>query len=70
MKKRCSEFFKSFVNEEDGAELIQWAILIAIMAALAIVAWQIFAIAQGKLEGAKNDLEKIGAPDKTSKASK
>lgn len=66
MKKFYSNYVKPFIKDTEGAELIQWAIIIAIMAALAVVAYAISQIAISKLSGAKEALEGINTPSTNS----
>lgn len=57
------KFFERFVKEETGSELIQFAIVVAIVAALAIVAIGISETAGGKMEEAADLIDGIDIPN-------
>ena len=52
-------FIKRFIKGEDGAELVQWAIIIAICVALAVIAYQISQSAAEKLNEAKEQIDDL-----------
>jgi Flp pilus assembly pilin Flp len=56
------KFFKAFLREEDGAELIEYAIVIAIVAVIAAVIVVIAKTVQRKVEGAKDLIEDMEMP--------
>lgn len=60
MLKKLCEKVKEFAMHEDGSELMQWAIIIIIVAALAGVAYVISDKVTGKLNDASNVLDGIG----------
>lgn len=59
------KFFERFVKEETGSELIQFAIVVAIVAALAVVAISISDSAGGKMNEAAELIDGIDIPDST-----
>ena len=59
------KFFERFVKEETGSELIQFAIVVAIVAALAIVAIGISETAGGKMNEAAELIDGIDIPSNT-----
>lgn len=59
MFKKFLNHCKQFVRNEDGSELMQWAIIIIIVAALAMVAYGIAESVQGKLEEAATDIDNL-----------
>lgn len=65
MKKYLHDFFK----EEEGAELVQWCIIIAIAATLAVVALRISTKAQSKASEAENMIDEIDFGNTTNGAS-
>lgn len=56
------ELFKRFIHEEDGSELIQFAIIIAIAAVLAGVALGISQSAGDKMQQAADMIDRIDIP--------
>lgn len=56
------EYFKYFIKNEDGGELIEYAIIIAIVAVLGIAVFNIASIAENKITGAGEAIAGIG-PD-------
>ena len=59
------KFFERFVKEETGSELIQFAIVVAIVAALAVVAIGISETAGGKMNEAAELIDGIDIPNNT-----
>lgn len=55
--------FKRFIKDETGSELIQFAIVIAIVAALAVVAIRISDSAGNKMEQAADLIDNIDIPN-------
>lgn len=55
MKKALSKF----VHNEDGSELMQWAIIIIIVVGLAIIGFSIAGSVENKLNEAKNQLDSM-----------
>lgn len=52
-------YLKRFIQEEEGAELIQFALVIAIVAVLAIAIQGVVTSAEGKVNDAKNLIDGI-----------
>lgn len=52
-------FIRRLVHEEDGAEMVEWAIVIAICAVLAVPILSLVSTARGKVEEANNSLAGI-----------
>jgi Flp pilus assembly pilin Flp len=58
---KIKKIFKSFIKDTSGSELIQWAIILAIAAGLAIVAFVISGKATNILNNASDVLDQIGS---------
>lgn len=52
-------YWKRFIKDEEGAELIQFALVIAIVAVLAIAIQGVVTAAEGKVNDAKNLIDGI-----------
>lgn len=52
MKNRVKNYFKRFVREEDGGELVEYAIVIAIVAVLAAAVLGIVSVVKQKVADA------------------
>lgn len=59
------EYFKRFVKEEDGADLLEFVIIIAIVAAIALVVYGIVDIVKKKMDEAQKAIEGIQIPGST-----
>lgn len=46
------DFFKRFIHEEDGAEMVEWAIVIAIAAVIAVPVLALVKVASSKVNDA------------------
>lgn len=57
MKRFIKKAWKSFLKEEDGDELVQWGVIIALAAALIVIAYEINSIIQEKLHAAQEQIE-------------
>lgn len=57
------KFFKRFICEEDGAELVEWAIVIAIAAVIAVPVMALVMNAKNKVEDANQLLGEINPGD-------
>lgn len=55
--------FKKFIHDETGSELMQWAIIIIIVAGLAAIAYGISSKLSDKLNDASNVLDSLGVED-------
>lgn len=54
---KLKQYASRFLKEEEGAELIEWAIIIAVAGLLFVVAANIVGSVKGQMEAAGNDLE-------------
>lgn len=59
MKKAISRF----IHNEDGSELMQWAIIIIIVVGLAIIGFAIAGSVESKLNEAKNQLDSLNSTE-------
>lgn len=57
--KNLMKTFKSFIKDDNGAELLEYAIVIIIVAALAVVIYGIAASAKSKVDEAKGAIDGI-----------
>jgi Flp pilus assembly pilin Flp len=57
--KTVKEYIKRLIRDEDGAELIQFAIIVAIAAVLAVAVLAVSNVAKGKMDEAKGLIEDI-----------
>lgn len=62
MWKKIQAKIREFYHEEDGSELMQWAIIIIIVAVLAGLAYGISGTLSNKLNEASSCLNGIGNP--------
>lgn len=60
--RRFFQYVKHFVRDEDGSELVQWAVVVAIAVILAAVAITISDAAGQKLEDAKDYIDQLPIP--------
>lgn len=61
--EKFKKYFARFVHEDDGAELIEVAITIAIVAVVAAGVFGIVQIVQGKIQDASNLIGSINVGD-------
>lgn len=62
MLKKIANSFKAFFKEEDGSELMQWAIIVIIVAGLAVAAYALSDSIGEKLSNAKDVLDNLDSP--------
>ena len=62
MFKKLKNYFRNFCHEEDGSELVEYAIVIAIVAVLAAAVLIIVGTVQKKVESAGNEIAGIPIP--------
>jgi Flp pilus assembly pilin Flp len=60
---RIKSYLKRFAKDEDGAELIEVAIAIALVAAVAAIIFVLIQTVGGKVEEAQTMIEGIDVPD-------
>lgn len=60
--RRFLQYSKHFIKDEDGSELVQWAVVVAIAVILAAVAITISDAAGDKLEDAKDYIDQLPIP--------
>lgn len=60
--RKFFQYAKRFIRDEDGSELVQWAVVVAIAVILAAVAITISDVAGQKLEDAKNYIDQLPLP--------
>lgn len=65
MFKKLATSIKAFFKEEDGSELMQWAIIVIIVAGLAIAAYALSDSIGEKLGNAKDVLDNLDGPQET-----
>lgn len=53
--------FKRFIKDENGSELLQWAIIIIICVALAVIAKSIADSVSQQLNSAKQDIDNLNS---------
>lgn len=58
--KNLAKTFKAFIKDESGAELLEYAIVVIIVAALASVVWVIAGKARAKVEQAQSAIDNLG----------
>lgn len=61
IKEKAKAYLNRFRKEEDGMELLEWAILIIIVVGLVAVAVYIGGIVTDKLNEAANEINSLGA---------
>lgn len=54
--KKIKQFLSRFIHEEDGAEMVEWAIIIAVAAVIAVAVMVLANTAKAKVEDANNML--------------
>lgn len=57
------DFFKRFIHEEDGAEMVEWAIVIAIAAVIAVPVLALVKVASSKVNDASKLIGDINPAD-------
>jgi len=60
--KKLKAYAKAFLKDENGSELVQWAVVIAIAVVLAAIAVAISNSAGEKLEDAKDFIDQLPIP--------
>ena len=60
--RKIFQYAKRFIQDEDGSELVQWAVVVAIAVILAAVAITISDVAGQKLEDAKDYIDQLPIP--------
>lgn len=60
--RKLIRYTKHFFRDEDGSELVQWAVVVAIAVILAAVAITISDAAGEKLEDAKDYIDQLPIP--------
>ena len=60
--RKLLNYAKHFIRDEDGSELIQWAVVVAIAVILAAVAMTISDAAGQKLEDARDYIDQLPIP--------
>lgn len=60
--RRILQYAKRFFKDEDGSELVQWAVVVAIAVILAAVAITISDAAGQKLEDARDYIDQLPIP--------
>jgi len=60
--EKYQNYFKRFLHEDDGSQLIEWAVIIIIAVGLIVAGYAIYANMSTKMDQAKNVLESVDVP--------
>lgn len=63
---KLMQYAKRFLKDENGSELVQWAVVVAIAVMLAAVAVGISQAASNKLDDAKDFIDQLPIPSSPS----
>ena len=58
-----NKFLQRFIHEEDGAEMVEWAIVIAIAAVIAVPVLALVRVANSKVQDASKMISEINPGD-------